>query len=306
MKQSICFLACVFLVANVFFYCSVGCTRHPFYSKKQDLMPELKKKIGIAQFDNRLKLISEPTMDKFYQNIVSDMNPLNPFVYFSTTDGQPEILQKSSLLVSTDHVDRQALIKTGKEKGYQAIIWGGIHDISIVSKKSGFWGFRKEKTHVRIRGEFSLFDCETHSKLWYAPVNETYLFKTLFDPPVTRKAVLDDQTIERVLAKLSQKIVPLMSDRLKKEPWKGFILNNEGNVYLISSGKQSGLLENMIFDVIGSMGTLSGIYGQNYYIPGNPIGRVQIIDVDDHTSKAIPLYGNQLENSIAIHEIMDK
>ncbi|KPA13893.1 conserved hypothetical protein, secreted [Candidatus Magnetomorum sp. HK-1] len=305
MKQFICFLLCAILIGS-FLSLSTGCSRHPFYKKKQIFLIDLKKKIGIAEFDNRLKKISDTNIETFYQRIVSDMKRSDSSLIFSMSDGKPEILSKSSRLLSTDHIDRQALIKSGREKGYQAIIWGDIYDIQIISKKTGIIGFRKEKKHVRFRGEFSLFDCGTQAKLWYAPIEEIFLFESLFDPMENKIAIIDDLTIERVLSRLSKIITEQMSFHLKKEPWKGFIIDNNNDEYLISSGHKSGLLNHMIFDVIGSMGTLAGIYGQKYDIPGNTIGRIQLIEVNDHNSKAIALYGNKLENSIAIQELTDK
>ena len=305
MKQLICFFRFVLCLTTLFCFFTVGCTRHPFYHQKQNMIIELKKSIGIAQFDNRSKIISDTMLDSFYQQMVTNMRQANPHVYFLTPEGKPEILQKSSLLLSADHIDRQTLIKAAKAKGHQAVIWGIINDISIVSLKIGFPFLKKEKKHVRCRGEFSLFDCETYSKLWYLPINETYSFDSLFDPSLKKYPVLDDQTITKVLAKLSQKISMEMSEQLKKTPWKGFIIQNENNVYVISSGTNTGVNKNMVFDVIGSMGTLPGIYGQKYYIPGKPIGRIQITSTTPDTSTAIPLYGNQLENSIAIFEVRD-
>jgi hypothetical protein len=282
---------------------STGCTRHPFYHKKQNILLNLKKKIGIAQFDNRTKVITDASMEYFYQQIISDMETFNSSLQFLKTEGKTEILQKSTLLLSADHIDRQTLIKTARKKGYQAVIWGIVNDINVVSIKKGIPFFRKEKKHIRCRGEFSLFDCETSSKIWFSPINETYLFDNLFAPHLKKQPVLDDQTIKTVLSKLSKKIAQEMCEQLKMEPWKGFIIENNHNEYLISSGMQSGIVEHMTFDVIGSMGTLSGIYGQKYFVPGNPIGRIQIISVDEKTSKASSLYGNQLENSISIQYI---
>ena len=305
MKQSICFFLCVLLI-GIFLSFSTGCSRHPFYKKKQNIIVELKKKIGIAEFDNKQKKISDSNMNNFYQRIISDMKKLDSSLLFSFIDGKPEILAKSSRLLSTDHIDRQALIKSARKKGYQAIIWGVIHDIKIISKKVGIFGFRKEKDHIHILSEFSLFDCETHAKIWYEPIEEFFLFETLFESIEKKKAIIDEVTINRVLFNLSKILAEKMSYDLKKEPWKGFIIDNVNNEYIVSAGTNSGFIKHMIFDVKGSMGKLNGIYGQKYDIPGSTIGRIQITEINDNTSEAIPLYGNNLENSLCIQEITEK
>ena len=296
MKQSICILnlMCIFILIFI------GCTRDPFYRQGNNIDIELKKKIGIVAFDNREKLISQASIDKFYTNIVSHMKQQDPSLYFIVNDNMPEVLQTTSRLLSPDHIDRQALIESARKQGYQALIWARIHDMGIVYQKAGIWGFRKKMPFVQFSGEFSLFDCETHTKLWYLPLEETYRLDKLFNANEEKQSVLNDITINKELARLSENIASQLVVVLKNEPWKGFIIENNNDLYVISSGLKAGVVNNMTLNVIGSMGTINGIYNQTYVVPGNSIGQIQIVEVDDHTSKGVPLYGNQLEKSVSV------
>ncbi|ETR69928.1 MAG: hypothetical protein OMM_03605 [Candidatus Magnetoglobus multicellularis str. Araruama] len=300
MKQSCCFIICTIVFILIYFAIFTGCSRHPFYEAKQNIEINLKKKIGIVQFDNRIKAIEKDTVDTFYGQLVTNMTQMDPSLFFETQDGQPEILETASRLLSTDLIDREALITTARNKGYQALIWARFHDIRIISQKAGIYGFRTEKPFVQFRGEFSLFDCETHTKLWYAPVDQTYRLDTFIQPDKKNTPVLTHLTVEKVLSLLSQFVSSQMVSALEGEHWKGFITTNDKDLYVVSSGKNAGVVNHMTFEVIGSMGTLDGIYNQKYWIPGKPIGRIQIVEVDDSISKAVPLYGNQLEKSICI------
>jgi len=410
-----------------------GCARHPFYKKKHDINIKLNKKIGIVMFDNRENKISPSNINSFYQNIVAQMKKLDASLYFITDDNMPEVLKTTSRLLSTDHIDREALIETAREKGYQALIWARIHDMEIISQKAGIYGFRKKMPFIQFRGEFSLFDCETHTKLWYLPLVETYRLDKLLEDDaqekdelndiseneqvdleladeqeldilndvneedqdvlsditeedqdvleiadeqekdvtkndqdvlievieedadglesadeqkldVTKndqdvlievieedadglevadeqeqnvlndvdeedqvvlsdakdKNLLNDRVIEKELARISKIVASQMVEVLENEHWKGFIIEKDDDLYVISAGKMSGVVNHMTFNVIGSMGTIHGIYKQKYLIPGNKIGKIQIIEVDDNESKGMPLYGNQLENSTCI------
>jgi len=292
--------SCICIIICIFFAISSGCSRHPFYQKKNEIVIDLKKKIGIVAFDNREKRISQFSIDKFYTNIVSQMKQLDSSLYFITIDNMPEVLQTTSRLLSTDLIDRQALIETAREKGYQALIWARIHEMKMVFQKAGIYGFRKKMPFVQFRGEFSLFDCETHSKLWYLPLVKTYRLDKLFDSNEEKQNVLNEITIKKVLARLSEFISLQMVEILENDPWKGFIVENNNGLYAISSGAQAGVVKHMTLDVIGSMGTINGIYNQEYLVPGNQIGRIQIVEVDENTSKGVPLYGNQLEKSICV------
>jgi len=251
-------------------------------------------------FDNREKKISQSNIETFYKNIVTHMTQLDPSLYFITNEDMPEVLQTTSRLLSTDHIDRQTLIETAREKGYQALIWARIHDMEKVSKKAGIYGFRKKMSFIQFRGEFSLFDCETHSKLWYLPLDELYRMDKLFDSKEERQYVINDITIRKEFERLSEYIASQMVDVLEQEPWKGFIIENNNNSYTIASGTKAGVVNHMTFDVIGSMGSINGIYNQKYLVPGQPIGKLQIVEVDENQSKGVPLYGNQLEKSICI------
>jgi hypothetical protein len=278
----------------------VGCSRHPFYQKKQDIVIDLKKKIGLVAFDNREKKISQSQIESFYLSIVSHMKQMDQSLYFTTNDNMPEILQTTSRLLSTDHIDRQALIESARTKGYQALIWARIYDIEIINKMVGIYGFRKKMPFVQFRGEFSLFDCETHTKLWYLPLDKTYRLDKLFDSDEKKQEGLNEITIQKAMARLSEFIATRMVAVLENIPWKGFIIENTDHLYLVSSGTKSGVVNHMTFNVIGSMGTINGIYNQQYIVPGNPIGQIQIVEVNENISKAVPLYGNQLEKSICI------
>jgi len=293
-------LSCISMIICIVFTICIGCTRHPFYQKKNEVVINLKKKIGIVAFDNREKKVSQSNIEFFYKDIVSRMKQLDPSLYFITNNNLPEILQTTSRLLSTDHIDRQALIETAQKEGYQALIWARIHDMEIDLQKTGVYGFRKKMPFVQFRGEFSLFDCVTHTKLWYLPLEDSYRLDKLFDLNETIQNVLNEITIEKMLAHLSEMITSEMVNALKNEPWKGFIVENHNELYIVSSGKTSGLVNHMTFDVIGSMGAINGIYNQKYLIPGHPIGQIQIVEIDEHTSKGIPIYGNQLEKSVCI------
>jgi len=292
--------SCILIIICIFFATFSGCTRHPFYQKKNEVVINLKKKIGIVAFDNRAKKITQSNIEFFYKDIVSQMQQLDPNLYFIANENSPEILQTTSRLLSTDHIDRQALIETAQKEGYQALIWARIHDIKIVPQKTGIYGFRKMMPFVQFRGEFSLFDCVTHTKLWYLPLEETYRLDKLFESKEKIQNDLNDITIQKMLKHLSEFIASKMVNVLENESWKGFIVDNQNDLYIISSGTKSGLVNHMTFDVIGSLGTINGIYNQKYLIPGQPIGKIQIVEIDEYLSKGVPLYGNQLEKSVCI------
>ena len=276
----------------------MGCSRDQFYQKKTEFVIDLKKKIGIVAFDNREKKISSNNIDYFYTHIVSQMTQLDQSLFFVTDGNKPEILKTTSRLLSTDHIDRQALIETARKKGYQALIWARIHDLDIIYQKAGIIGFRKKMPFIQFRGEFSLFDCETHTKLWYLPLENAYRLDKLFDANEAQQAVLNDVTIKKELAYLSKYLSSQMVDILKITPWKSFVIENNNDSYVISSGSKSGVVNNMTLDIIGFMGTINGIYNQKYLIPGKKIGQIQIIEVGENISKGVALYGNQLEKSI--------
>ena len=296
MKKSICIINLVCIFFTIF----IGCTRDPFYRQKNDVLINLKKKIGIVAFDNREKKISQSSIDKFYTNIISQIIQQDSSLYFIIKDEMPEVLQTTSRLLSPDHIDRQALIESARKQGYQALIWARIHDIGIVNQKAGIWGFRKKMPFVRYSGEFSLFDCETHTKLWYLPLEETYRLDKLFNANEEKQTVLNDITINKLLTRISENIGSQIVVVLKNEPWKGFIIENNDDLYVISSGLNAGVVNNMTLNVIGSMGNIEGIYNQKYVVPGNSIGQIQIVEVEDNISKGVPLYGNQLEKSVCV------
>lgn len=296
MKQSLCIFNLMCILVTIF----VGCSRHPFYQKKHDIVIDLKKKIGLVAFDNREKKISQSHIDSFYQRIVSLMKQKDQSLYFTINDNKPEVLHTKSRLLSTDHIDRQALIESARTKGYQALIWARLYDMEIVHKKAGFYGFRKKMPFIQFRGEFSLFDCETHTKLWYLPLDKSYCLDKLFDSNETKHNGLNEITIQKVLARLSEFISTEMVNVLENIPWKGFIIENIDNLYVLSSGANVGIVNHMMFNVIGSMKTVNGIYNQQYLVPGNQIGQIQIVEVDENISKGVPLYGNQLEKSICV------
>jgi hypothetical protein len=294
MKQAICIfnLICIFL--TIF----IGCSRDPFYKKKAERVIDLKKKIGIVAFDNREKMITPANIDYFYTQIVSQMTQLDQSLFFVTDGIKPEVLKTTSRLLSNDHIDRQSLIETARKKGYQALIWARIHDLEIIFKNAGIIGFRKKMPFIQFRGEFSLFDCETHTKLWYSNLEDAYRLDKLFDDNEVKQTVLNEISIKKELVYLSKIIASQMVDVLKKDPWKCFIIESSNDLYILSSGLKAGVVNHMMLDVIGSMGTINGIYNQKYLVPGKPIGRIQIVEVNENISKGVALYGNQLEKSI--------
>ena len=91
-------------------------------------------------------------------------------------------------------------------------------------------------------------------------------------------------------------------DTVSYIPWLGFIIAAEGDTVTISAGKKVGLRTVNRLNIYQNDQIMDGALGNQYRIPGPPIGELKLISVSDNQSKAILVEGTGAKpgNSVSL------
>ena len=126
----------------------------------------LKKKIGVAFFENKTSIVDQKLEENFLNYLVENLKkPCSDLIMVQPGDsGYPDFLidlprQASGL------IDNFNLAKAGKRFGLNAIITSALTNIRKNRQERGFWWFKKTDHYVQVEVVVAVYDTITGAKL---------------------------------------------------------------------------------------------------------------------------------------------
>lgn len=169
------------------------------------------------------------------------------------------------------------------------LITGVMDVMKVAQKTNGVWPFRHFDNIFESVLVINIIDTITGALV------ESHMESEQFAIPCNKTPKKEDELFIKVLKgtlpSLLRKQTKLVTEILKKESWKGKILEvyaNPGKIK-INAGKDAGIKEGIHLDVLSWGKKIDPPLAPAFYCLGKKIGEIKVISVKEHYSIAIPL-----------------
>lgn len=248
----------------------------------------LKKKVGIALFENRTFYVGKNLEEIFQNNLVKTIKQECPDIFLL----KPGDAQCPDFLIelpgqAAGRLDNLALAKAGKRLGLSAIVTGALTDIRENEEKSGILWFKDTHNFVQVQIMVEVYDTETGAKL----LDESYLHEIEIDKSefesigAKKKIVMPAITdaIKRIAVTMGEKICDVVSI----QSWKGYVVSVAKDKIIISSGRRAGILRGDVFEIYNNNNIIEGAGGRQFFKYGNKTGEIKITNVYPERAEAV-------------------
>ena len=250
----------------------------------------LKKQVCITRFEDKKRFdnayLEQPFQDRLVDTLLD--NCKRPTFIIPGQSEFPLELDPPPKLQS-GMKDNMTIAEIGRQKGFSAVITGGIIDIRQSDEINWLTG---EHSYFQVVITADIYDTQTGAKL----LDKTYLHEIEVDVAEASESekkteYYDIIAIEKLLKRIVKEMSADICDAVTYIPWQGFIIAAEGDTVVISAGKKVGLKAGRHLNIYKNDQILTGDFGNQYRVPGAVIGELKLISVSDDQSKAILVNG---------------
>ena len=248
---------------------------------------DFKKSIAITKFENR-SYYTNDKLDELFQKIITETlrSACTKIQLILPEDEQFPDQLKSPPRLRSGRINNLKLVEIGRRSGIGAIATGSIDNISAYQEKRGMFWLRDAHSYLQVQIHLEAFDTETGAKLLdenrieEVEIGEQdYRFiKEQRQVPISELS----EEVESSAKLLGEKIC----DALANQPWKSYVISKTGKKVIISSGKNAGLQSGNRFDVYGTGKLVNGLGDEQFLMPGEKVGVIQLTRVEMDTSEA--------------------
>ncbi len=282
--------ASIFLISGCSSYSTIKKTTKKIVRDFKSSNGDLKKKVGIAFFENKTFSTDRNFEKNFQQNLFETIKKACPDILLVRRGdkGYPDILLAPPRLAS-GLIDNLSLIKTGRQLGFNAFVIVGLKDIKANEEQRGLLWFKDSHNFIQIQTLVEVYDTETGSKL----LDERFVHDIEVDESESESIKAKKEiylssisgAMEHLITDIGEKICDIVCD----QPWKGYVISTTGSKVVISSGKNAGLIKGDILEVYESVEIINGQAGQRFFIPGPKTGKIKITTAYPDRAEAISI-----------------
>lgn len=262
---------------------------------------DMKKKIGIALFDNKTFCDNQRFEEFFFTNLVSTIKEAcSDILLVRPGDAGCPAFLTDLPVQPTGQLDNLALVKAGRQIGLNAIVTGSLIDIKAVKEEHGFLWFKGVSNIVQMQMVVEVYDTETAAKL--------------LDEIFSCEIEVNEQEFELIKSKKAEGIAGFKNafmhiagiageeicDTVAMQPWKGYVVSISGNRIIISSGRKSGLIAGDILEVYAGEKIIKGKDGRRFFVPGLKTGEIKITTVYSDKAAAVSISADDINEGCLV------
>jgi hypothetical protein len=260
--------------------------------------PVLKKRLLVLPFLDQAGLGPEK-VGEFTEVFLSHLN-----------EGDHYLVQRASSAPNprgTSRVPEFGIItdpdqaKKAAEMGMNVMITAVMSPYDVETRKKGIWPFRKVVADVELPLIVNAYDV----------VNETLLMTNLesvkietdveeFDEfldeePGKLKYELDPEEVSKAWARILERQAAALNKKLMAQPWMGRVLSVGSEGAVINAGKDVGLKEGAVFEVLGRAETIQSASGRPVALMGPRIAALKVTEIKERHALTTPLEDAQVQ-----------
>ena len=248
---------------------------------------DLQRMAAIIGFENKSMYRAKDFTQLFRKGIPEYLNKeCDDVTVAHPNTGQSIDAFKQLPLLESGQIDNFALAIIGRELGLNAIVTGSLDHIGLLDELRGMiW---KDTHHlIQILVSVEVFDTESGTKILDQSFSRKVEIEEL-DYELMQsegRMILPDlnETLGDLLAEMGEAICWAIED----QPWNGFVVAVTGDKITLSSGSTAGLSPGDELDVFDTSRFLEGRAGQRFFVHGQKIGEVKIIEVEPDKARAV-------------------
>jgi len=183
-------------------------------------------------------------------------------------------------------MDDFTLARTGRRLGLNAIVAGGVLNISGDWKEKGFWWFKDKKPEIKIALLVSVYDTETGSKILDESLVHSFLVDENDLEAIKAKNDSGIQIMKEALAGVAKDLTETACQRLGELPWKCYVKGISGDSITLSAGSRSGLQAGKELSVYAQGEILEGVGGLKYIRRGEKVADIKVTAVAGDSAEA--------------------
>lgn len=264
---------------------------------------DLKKRIGMAVFENRASLADKEMEGRFREDLTENIMASCPTILLEIPGdpGYPDELARMPRKAS-GWIDNFDLARTGRRLGLNAIITGTLTDITTNNKKEGILWLKDTHYYIHVQISAQVYDTETAAKL----LDDSFIHEIEIDEWDLDSIREDSKVMTSILEEAFKNISSNMGEKICSaivlEPWKGFITSINADKIMINSGTKVGLKTGDLFEVFDSSGVFEGTDGHRFFLPGLKAGEIKITAVYPDTAEAVLVSGHDIRAGFSIRQ----
>jgi hypothetical protein len=262
---------------------------------------DLKRKVGIFNFENNTLRASRDFQNIFHKGLPEYVNDSCPGIIVANTaaGGLFNTVKRPPKLPS-GLVDGFALTMIGRQLGLNAIVTGSLEDIRIINELQGVLWTKDTHHLVQVFIRVEVFETRTATKILDNTFERQIEIDDLEYRLIREKNQIKLPELNETLKELLSDIGDSVCEAVRDQPWDGYITQIDGQRYVISSGTRIGLQPGDILEVYDSSRIMEGVGGQRFFIPGQKIGEIQIVTATEDRTEAERISGESIKMGSAV------
>lgn len=260
--------------------------------------PVLKKKVLVLPFLDQAGLGQEK-VEQFTQVFLSHLNEGGHYLIQRAPEPPPPAGKSREPAFGIAADPEQA--KRAAEMGMNVMITGVVSPQNVKTRKKGIWPFKKVVADVELPMIVNAYDVVNGTLLltnlesvkFETKVDE---FDEMFDDePGTLRYELDPEKVSEAWGKILERQAAALHKKLSAQPWMGWILSVGSEGAVISAGKDVGLKEEFVFEVLGKAEVIQSAGGRPIALMGPRIAELKVTEIQERQALTSPLKDAELQ-----------